>query len=93
VTAVASRLSKLIDLVVRVSKKGDNHERDAVDDARAAKYAQLFEEIKAAYRRLAKANHPDAAPGDAEAAGRFQAVQAAYDVLKKAEERRVGSGR
>jgi hypothetical protein len=48
-----------------------------------------FEEIKAAYRRLAKANHPDAAPGDAEAAARFQAVQAAYDVLKKAEERRV----
>src|SRR5947209_11222714 len=47
-----------------------------------------FAEIKAAYRRLAKANHPDAAPGDAEAAGRFQAVQAAYDVLKKAEERR-----
>src|SRR5919112_6649125 len=45
-----------------------------------------FEEIKAAYRRLVKANHPDAAPGDAEAAGRFQAVQAAYDVLKKAEE-------
>ena len=48
-----------------------------------------FEDIKAAYRRLAKANHPDAAPGDAEAAGRFQAVQAAYDVLKKAEERRA----
>ncbi|MDB5693301.1 MAG: hypothetical protein JWO81_2364 [Alphaproteobacteria bacterium] len=47
-----------------------------------------FEQIKAAYRRLAKANHPDAAPGDAEAAGRFQAVQAAYEVLRKAEERR-----
>ncbi|MBV8936431.1 MAG: J domain-containing protein [Alphaproteobacteria bacterium] len=50
-----------------------------------------FEAIKAAYRRLAKANHPDAAPGDAEAAGRFQAVQAAYDVLKKAEERRAAA--
>ena len=46
-----------------------------------------FEEIKAAYRRLAKANHPDVAP-DEEAAARFQAVQAAYDVLRKAEERR-----
>ncbi|HEX8238654.1 MAG TPA: J domain-containing protein [Allosphingosinicella sp.] len=47
-----------------------------------------FEVIKAAYRRLAKANHPDAAPGDAEAATRFQAVQAAYEVLRKSEERR-----
>jgi hypothetical protein len=33
-------------------------------------------------------NHPDAKPGDAEAAKRFQQVQAAYDVLRKAEERR-----
>jgi hypothetical protein len=49
-----------------------------------------FEAVKAAYRRLAKANHPDAAPGDAEAAKRFQAVQAAYEVLRKAEERRAG---
>jgi len=48
-----------------------------------------FAEIKKAYRRLAKANHPDAAPGDEAAATRFQAVQAAYEVLRKAEERRV----
>lgn len=47
-----------------------------------------FEEIRVAYRRLAKANHPDVAPGDADAARRFQAVQAAYEVLRKAEERR-----
>ena len=47
-----------------------------------------FEEIKSAYRRLAKASHPDTAPGDAEAAKRFQAVQAAYEVLLRAEERR-----
>ncbi|HYD37556.1 MAG TPA: J domain-containing protein [Allosphingosinicella sp.] len=47
-----------------------------------------FKTIKAAWRRLAKANHPDSAPGDAEAAKRFQAVQAAYEVLRKAEERR-----
>ena len=47
-----------------------------------------FEEIKAAYRRLAKANHPDVMPNDKEAAVRFQSIQAAYDVLRKAEERR-----
>ena len=50
-----------------------------------------FDEIKAAHRRLAKASHPDLKPGDEEAAKRFQAVQAAYDVLRKAEERRVAS--
>jgi hypothetical protein len=47
-----------------------------------------FEDIKSAYRRLAKASHPDVAPGDEEAARRFQSVQAAYEVLRKAEERR-----
>jgi hypothetical protein len=44
--------------------------------------------IKGAHRKLAKENHPDLKPGDADAAKRFQQVQAAYDVLRKAEERR-----
>ncbi|ODU20837.1 MAG: molecular chaperone DnaJ [Sphingomonas sp. SCN 67-18] len=48
-----------------------------------------FTEIKAAWRRLAKANHPDVKPGDADAAVRFQAIQAAYEVLRSAEERRA----
>jgi len=51
-----------------------------------------FETVKAAWRRLAKANHPDVNPGDQEAAERFQAVQAAFDVLRRAEERRQGQG-
>ena len=50
-----------------------------------------FKAVKAAYRRLAKENHPDVNQGDEEAAKRFQQVQAAYDVLKKAEERRAAS--
>ena len=41
--------------------------------------------VKAAYRRLAKANHPDVRPGDAAAAQRFQTVQAAYSVLTAAD--------
>ncbi len=51
-----------------------------------------FKEVKAAYRRLAKENHPDVNAGDAEAAARFQKVQAAYDVLRKAEERKQAAG-
>ena len=46
--------------------------------------------VKAAYRRLAKQYHPDVNRDDAAAANRFQQVQAAYDVLRRAEERRVG---
>lgn len=47
-----------------------------------------FEDIRASWRRMAKSNHPDARPGDAEAARRFQAIQAAYDVLRVAEDGR-----
>ena len=42
--------------------------------------------VKAAYRRLAKANHPDTCPNDTNAAQRFQTVQAAYTVLVAAEQ-------
>ena len=52
-------------------------------------YDAEFDMIKAAWRQMAKENHPDLKPGDAEAAKRFQQVQAAYDVLRSAEERRM----
>jgi curved DNA-binding protein CbpA len=45
-----------------------------------------FEAVRQAWRRLAKENHPDVRPGDAEAAKRFQAGQAAYEVLRAAED-------
>lgn len=47
-----------------------------------------FEEVRTAWRALAKANHPDVKPNDAAAADRFRAVQAAYEVLRAADERR-----
>jgi DnaJ domain len=49
-----------------------------------------FAAVKAAHRRLVKEHHPDRKPGDEEAARRFKQVQAAYDVLRKAEERKNG---
>jgi len=49
-----------------------------------------FKDVKTAYRRLAKEFHPDTNPDDKAAAERFQKVQAAYEVLRKAEERKNG---
>ncbi|MBB3763650.1 J domain-containing protein [Sphingomicrobium lutaoense] len=51
-----------------------------------------FETIRKAYRAMAKQLHPDVNPDDEEAALEFQKVQAAYDVLKKAEEQRQALG-
>ena len=50
-----------------------------------------FKAVKASYRRLAKEHHPDRHKGDKEAAKRFHAIQAAYEVLRKAEERKTGT--
>ena len=66
----------------------------SADEMRALEVLELEsdatpDDVKVAYRRLAKASDPDAAPGDAEAAKRFHAVQAAYEVLRKADERRT----
>ena len=39
------------------------------------------QDIKTAYRKLAKQYHPDRNPGDNEAASKFKEIQEAYDVL------------
>ena len=71
----------------------DDRYRLLIDLGRALEVLEIegdpdFEEIKQAYRRLAKASHPDVAGDDADAAKRFVGIQAAYEVLRKAEERR-----
>lgn len=54
------------------------------------------DEIKRAYRRLAKEHHPDRNPGDKSAETRFKEIQAAYEVLGDEDRRRqydqFGSG-
>lgn len=55
--------------------------RDASDD-----------EIKRAYRALAKKYHPDRNPGDAEAAKKMQQVNAAYEQIKNPERAQQSTG-
>src|SRR3954447_15210506 len=45
-------------------------------------------EIKKAYRKLARANHPDSNPGDNAKHEKFKAVAEAYDVVGDEEKRK-----
>lgn len=55
-------------------------EHAACDTLEVDAHASL-DQIKKQYRKLAKLYHPDANPGDPEAAERFHEVQTAYDYL------------
>jgi molecular chaperone DnaJ len=46
------------------------------------------EEIKKAYRKLARENHPDSKPGDTKAEERFKGVAEAYSVLSSPDKRK-----
>ena len=50
------------------------------------------EEIKQAYRRLAKKYHPDLHPGDQEAAKQMQKINAAYEQIKNPEKAQQSQG-
>jgi molecular chaperone DnaJ len=47
------------------------------------------EEIRKAYRRLARKHHPDLNPGDKAAEDRFKKVQEAYDVLSDSKKKQM----
>jgi molecular chaperone DnaJ len=62
-------------------------DRDYYEVLGVAKDASA-DEIKKAYRKLARANHPDANPDDPKAEQRFKDVGEAYAVLSDADKRR-----
>ena len=47
------------------------------------------DEIRKAYRRLARKYHPDLNPGDKAAEDKFKTVQEAYDILNEPKKRQM----
>ncbi len=76
----------------RARRRQPKPRRDARARRARARSDADFKAIKAAHRRLVKETHPDANPGDKDAAKRFKQIQAAYDVLRRPRSGRVQTG-
>src|SRR5215470_11030077 len=62
---------------------------ESLYDTLGVKKGASADEIKKAYRKLARKYHPDANQGDKGAEERFKQVQTAYDVLSDEEKRKA----
>jgi molecular chaperone DnaJ len=62
---------------------------ESLYDTLGVKKGASADEIKKAYRKLARQYHPDTNQGDKSAEERFKQVQTAYDVLSDAEKRKA----
>ena len=60
---------------------------DSLYDILGVKRDASADELRAAYRKLARKHHPDINPGDKRAEDRFKQVAAAYEVLSDAKRR------
>jgi DnaJ-class molecular chaperone len=65
------------------AKQGDYYQALGVERGANA------DDIRKAYRRLARKHHPDLNPGDKAAEDRFKKVQEAYDVLSDDKKRQI----
>ena len=61
--------------------------RDPYEELGVSRSASA-DEIRKAFRKLAKANHPDTNPGDKAAEERFKRISAAFDILGDADKKR-----
>ena len=62
---------------------------ESLYDTLGVKKGASADEIKKAYRKLARQFHPDTNQGDKSAEERFKQVQTAYDVLSDDEKRKA----
>jgi molecular chaperone DnaJ len=62
---------------------------ESLYDTLGVKKGASADEIKKAYRKLARQYHPDKNPGDKAAEERFKEIQTAYDVLSDDEKRKA----
>lgn len=85
-TSVFGKIIKIMVVNIQGGVSTKIMKRDYYEVLGVSKTASL-DEIKKAYRKIAKENHPDVKPGDKQAEERFKEATEAYAVLSSPEKR------